>query len=306
MDLSRGSFKIFTWRGIPVKVHWLLLVLALFIIFKDKEPLHFRYNCAWVAILFVTVLIHEFGHALTAQKLGGTAHQIILWPLGGLAYTSHPHGLRESLKITLAGPLTHIPLAVVFASSAVALGAPPDPLIFSPFMDHIPSTTFWPAVLIIGVKVQIFLLLFNLFVPAYPLDCGHAIVELMLLRGHSPQKTAKVIIGMSVLVSVVMLVVFKLVIIALFVLFETYRLHTLSQANQLIAHPLFHKAMQKGRGSWSRPAATGSGGGAKVLSLRKKRKEKEAQQKAATKTCPTCKRSLPANALMCGFCEKEV
>lgn len=305
MDLSKGSFRIFTWRGIPVKVHWLLVVLALFVIFQDKDPLHFKYNCAWVAILFVTVLIHEFGHALMAQSLGGEAKQIILWPLGGLAYTTHPHGLRESLKITLAGPLTHLPLALILGLWAVTLGAPADPLMFSPFMDHLPRAEFWPSVLMIGVKVQIILLLFNLCVPAYPLDCGHAIVEVMLLRGQTPQKTAKVLIGLSVVVAVVIMAVFQRVIIALWILYETYRLHTLIQMNQLIAHPLFHQALRQGTGRSPAPSSPLSGG-SKVLSLRKKRQEKQAQQKATGKTCPTCQRSLPANALMCGFCEKEV
>lgn len=286
----------FTWRGIPFKVHWILIAFVLFYIFKDPEPMAFRRHCAWVIILLISVTIHEIGHAMAAIKVGGTAHEIVLWPLGGLAYTSHPGGLRESLKITLAGPLTHIPQAAAFAHAALALGAPLEPRIFTPFLSDIPPCDFWAATMVIGLKVQVFMLLFNLFVPAYPLDCGHAIVELMLLRGYSPQKTANVIIALSVVVAGVLFVGFQLVIVAAFILYSTWELHDLRQKNQLIQHPLFHKAMQMGPGLPPRERSS------KVLSLKKKRKEK----KKAGKTCPTCKRTLPAAALMCGFCEKEV
>lgn len=60
-------------------------------------------------ILFLTVLIHEFGHSLAARSVGGHAHTILLWPLGGLAYCSHDAGPKADLWVTFAGPLTHVP-----------------------------------------------------------------------------------------------------------------------------------------------------------------------------------------------------
>ena len=36
--------------------------------------------------LFLIVLIHEFGHTLACRQVGGQANQIVLWPLGGVAY----------------------------------------------------------------------------------------------------------------------------------------------------------------------------------------------------------------------------
>lgn len=304
MNHDKWSIPFFTWKGVPVRIHWILIIFAVFFIFRDNDPLAFRYNCAFVGILLITVIVHEFGHALMAVKVGGRAHKIILWPLGGLAFTSHNRGLEESLKITLAGPLTHIPLALSFAAWALVLGAPPSWKMFSPMMGDMPSADFWPTILMIGVKVQIFMLLFNLFVPAYPLDCGHAIVELMLLRGKSPQTTAKVIIAVSMVAAIVMTVVFKLFIVAMFVVYEVYRLHLLVTQNQLVHHPLFNKAMQMGSFR-SRPVSEPA---SKVLSFKKKfrEKKKEKAKKAAQRTCPTCKRSLPASAIMCGFCEKVV
>lgn len=60
-------------------------------------------------ILFLTVLVHEFGHSLAARSVGGNAHTILLWPLGGLAYCSHDAGPKADLWVTFAGPLTHVP-----------------------------------------------------------------------------------------------------------------------------------------------------------------------------------------------------
>eukprot|EP00879_Flechtneria_rotunda_P010141 GHRR01010599.1.p2 GENE.GHRR01010599.1~~GHRR01010599.1.p2 ORF type:complete len:200 (+),score=40.60 GHRR01010599.1:1064-1663(+) len=49
-------------------------------------------------ILLVTVLLHELGHCLAARSVGGTAHSILLWPLGGLAYIgSHNKGPKGKL-----------------------------------------------------------------------------------------------------------------------------------------------------------------------------------------------------------------
>jgi hypothetical protein len=50
----------------------------------------FAWNIAEYVILFALVLLHEFGHALACRQVGGTANQIVLWPLGGVAYVEPP------------------------------------------------------------------------------------------------------------------------------------------------------------------------------------------------------------------------
>ena len=44
-------------------------------------------------ILFFTVLVHELGHCLACRQIGGEAHSILLWPLGGLAFIGHEAGV---------------------------------------------------------------------------------------------------------------------------------------------------------------------------------------------------------------------
>ncbi|HBF16361.1 MAG TPA: peptidase, partial [Verrucomicrobiales bacterium] len=40
----------------------------------------------WIVVLFVSILVHELGHALTSRKMTGVTPSIKLWGMGGLAY----------------------------------------------------------------------------------------------------------------------------------------------------------------------------------------------------------------------------
>ena len=63
--------------------------------------------------LFVIVLVHEFGHALACRQVGGQANQIVLWPLGGVAYVAPPPRPGATLWSIAAGPLVNVVLAPV-------------------------------------------------------------------------------------------------------------------------------------------------------------------------------------------------
>lgn len=278
------SFRLFTFRGIPVRVHWTLLVYEAYYLLGDNR--NFKLNAIFAVALFLTVLLHEFGHAFMARALGGRAHQIVLWPLGGLAYISHPGDLKDDIKVSAAGPAVHIPIALACVGGAVALGAPFDWHYFSPFWDSMP-TEFWPWALVGIAKIQAQLFLFNVFVPAYPLDGGQMLVATLLLLGFNRDKTAKFTIGFSCLVGMVMMVFWGLLLIGLLLLYEAYRLHQLQQRGALDAHPLFHA--RSGRIVPPRP--------------RKKRRPSHLRV-VEGRTCPDCKRSVPPQAQMCGFCEK--
>ena len=63
--------------------------------------------------LFVIVLLHEFGHALACRQVGGQANQIVLWPLGGVAYVAPPPRPGPTLWSIAAGPLVNVALTPV-------------------------------------------------------------------------------------------------------------------------------------------------------------------------------------------------
>lgn len=59
----------------------------------------------WMLILFVSILVHEFGHALVSRKLTGITPRVKLWAMGGLAYPNTQLTRRQSFWVTWAGPL---------------------------------------------------------------------------------------------------------------------------------------------------------------------------------------------------------
>ena len=60
------------------------------------------------------VLIHELGHSYMAIYVGGTVSKILLWPFGGLAYCGFHRDYKRQLAVSLAGPIVHIPLFLMF------------------------------------------------------------------------------------------------------------------------------------------------------------------------------------------------
>ena len=78
------SFRLF---GIPVTIRPSFLVIAALIGFTSRRPL--VYLVAWVAIVFLSILIHELGHAITARSYGAEV-AIELNGIGGLTSWSVP------------------------------------------------------------------------------------------------------------------------------------------------------------------------------------------------------------------------
>ncbi len=105
--------------GITVRVHVLFPIVALGLIlrFALQEP-KLYYPGTWIdatlilALLFLSVLLHEFGHCFGARAVNGDAQEVLLWPLGGLAQLEVPNTPRANLITTLAGPGVNLILAL--------------------------------------------------------------------------------------------------------------------------------------------------------------------------------------------------
>jgi Zn-dependent protease/CBS domain-containing protein len=130
-----------------------------------------------IVVLFLCVLLHEFGHSLVAQRLGLEIHSITLLPLGGVSnLESLPEKPQDEVKITLAGPLVNVVLAPIFFGVGLLFGAAPR----------------MPANVITGIGsvgefffylgyLNIVLAVFNL-IPAFPLDGGRILRALLATR----------------------------------------------------------------------------------------------------------------------------
>src|SRR5436189_3949491 len=90
-SLSDGSFRLFRFAGITVYLHWTwFLVAYIQIINRFNHYDSQAWNVLEYVALFGIVTLHEFGHALACRSVGGRAEQIVLWPLGGVAFVSPP------------------------------------------------------------------------------------------------------------------------------------------------------------------------------------------------------------------------
>src|SRR5881409_150380 len=86
-----AGIRLFRLFGIEVSLHWSWFVVAVIELNTRKSVYSSpAWNVAEYLTLFLIVLLHEFGHALACRSVGGRADQIVLWPLGGVAYVAPP------------------------------------------------------------------------------------------------------------------------------------------------------------------------------------------------------------------------
>jgi Zn-dependent protease len=199
MPTRRGSFKIFSLAGIGVYVHWLWFLVAVYSIqFRTHEYSSLVWNVAEYLALFLIVLIHEFGHQFACRSVGGQTHDIILWPLGGVAYVTPPQRPGAQLWSIAAGPLVNVILVPVLTVLLVLAGG------------HL-SLTSEPNELALFLNnvwfINFVLLVFNLM-PVYPLDGGQILRSLLwFVFGRANSLFAASIIGLFGVAGLVLLAI---------------------------------------------------------------------------------------------------
>jgi Zn-dependent protease/CBS domain-containing protein len=131
---------------------------------------------AFMILLFVCVLAHEFGHIFTARAFGVSTPDVTLLPIGGVARLERiPEKPSEELLIALAGPAVN----VVIAFALVALG---DANLHPQNLAAMESTRI--SMIDRLAAVNLFLAIFNM-IPAFPMDGGRVLRALLAIRlGH--------------------------------------------------------------------------------------------------------------------------
>ena len=104
MPTRKGSVKLFRLLGITVYLHWAWFVAFIYFTSRPNEYSSYGWNALEVLALFALVLIHEFGHQLACRSVGGQTQDIVLWPLGGVAYVNPPQRPGAQLWSIAAGP----------------------------------------------------------------------------------------------------------------------------------------------------------------------------------------------------------
>jgi Zn-dependent protease len=218
MPTGQGSIRLFRLAGIDLFLHWSWFLVAVYGINVRRD----QYS-SWVwpvleyLALFLIVLMHEFGHALACRQVGGKADQIVLWPLGGVAYVAPPPRPGATLWSIVAGPLVNVALAPFLTLLLVVAG-----------VWGLPKTSHNASTFIEAVwATNCIVLVFNLL-PIYPLDGGQVLRSLLWYivgRARSLMVTVYVgFVGVAVLIGWAFLdKSYWLGIIAVFILLNCWR-----------------------------------------------------------------------------------
>jgi Zn-dependent protease len=152
--MTPGSIRLGTYAGIPVRAHWSMGIVAVWLGVVLSVDLGIVGGMIATVAFFASILAHEFGHAMVARHYGVRTQSIDLWALGGVARLDResPSPRADGL-IAVAGP------AVSLLISVVTLAA---------------SFAFQSNVLFIVGFVNGFLAVFNML-PGAPLDGGRVL-----------------------------------------------------------------------------------------------------------------------------------
>ena len=178
---GEGSIKLFRIFGIRVGASpsW-FLVLFLFlytlsryftnVLTQSSSTIAYLVALAATALFFLSLLAHEFGHALAARREGIETEGIDLWLFGGVAKLSRDSRTAgEEFRVAAAGPAVTLILALTFMAIDLVASSQ------GGVVDHgfFQNRSITPGIALVEwlATVNAFLLLFNL-VPAFPLDGG--------------------------------------------------------------------------------------------------------------------------------------
>ena len=193
----KWQWKLGRFAGIDVYIHATFLLLLGWVGLS-----HWMANQSWsevisgvlfILALFLCVVLHEYGHALTARKYGIKTRDITLYPIGGVARLERmPEKPIEELWVALMGPAVNVVIAIVLFAWLFLTGT-----LGSIQGLSVASGSFLDRLLVVNVS----LVLFNI-IPAFPMDGGRVLRALLAMRMdyvRATQVAANVGQGMALL-----------------------------------------------------------------------------------------------------------
>jgi Zn-dependent protease len=169
MWLLTGSVPLFTVFGIRVRLHASLILCIVLVLllgvggFGDSIVMRVQS----VTMLFMVILLHEFGHCFAARSVGGDANEILMTPLGGLAMAMAPRRAWATFVTVAGGPLVNVVICLILGVFPLGpwMFGKIFPAVRSAGWFQVSSYLFWIY------AISWFLLIFNLL-PVFPLDGG--------------------------------------------------------------------------------------------------------------------------------------
>lgn len=181
-DWLSWNINLGRWAGMRVRLHVLFLVLTIVVLHQGSrsgDPSLTWYAPLGTAILLASVLLHELGHAYAARRLGGSADQIMLWPLGGLIAAGGVRDVQSELVVALAGPLVNWIVCLLTIPLVIMAGGTDLAGLFNPLSPPSPAgnvdwnlgvaLVFWVNWVLAGINL----------LPAYPMDGARILRSLL-------------------------------------------------------------------------------------------------------------------------------
>lgn len=175
-----NAWQIGIFFGIPVKIHWsfglLLLFIAYTVLSNDMKPWQSAAYGVLVLTVFLCVVLHEYGHALTGRRFGVYTQDIIISPIGGLARMNKmPEKPIHEFYITIAGPLVNLFIGVFIGLLFFVF--------YGKFSMDLNSYDYNQPMEYVRMlaPINLTLFLFNL-IPAFPMDGGRILRSLLATK----------------------------------------------------------------------------------------------------------------------------
>ena len=200
-----SSLKIARFWGIDIQVHWsfvLILFYGAFLFSRNASNVLAGaiYGVIVILLLFVCVVLHEFGHAITAKYFGINVPHITLLPIGGVAQLERmPRKPMQEFLIAIAGPAVNfvlaallLPVALLVVSMSMRAGT-----IWTmiPALMRAAQSMSLAGLLLTLAGTNLLLGIFNLL-PAFPMDGGRILRALLALRlQYIPATRIAVLVG---------------------------------------------------------------------------------------------------------------
>ncbi len=194
------SFPCGTWFATQVRLS-VYFPLLFFVFWFRMERVDLA--LAVTGILLVSTILHEFGHVIAARLTGGLGDEILIWPLGGLAFVQPAVTLSSRLLTTIAGPAMNLALCLLSLKSVIDVGqfaSAINPLTLPSVML---AENWLSDVLVLVFAINWMLFLINL-VPVYPLDGGR-VVQTLLAQWWGSEKATETYLRVGFVVAILIL-----------------------------------------------------------------------------------------------------
>jgi Zn-dependent protease len=244
----KGVLKLGKIAGIRIEVHWTFTLLLIWVVFLDIQrggtTNSALMNVILILLLFLCVILHELGHALTAKRFDIKTKKITLLPIGGVASLEKmPEKPEQELIVALAGPAVNVIIAMLLylvVPMKNYFGLDADSL-----MQLLSAPTLETLLFYLFIA-NVMLVVFNL-IPAFPMDGGRvfrALLSFTMDRARATEIAAG--LGQALAVVFFMLGLFFnpfLILIALFIFLAAYSENQMVKQKSLVEGHFVQEAL---------------------------------------------------------------